>query len=288
MLWGLFIMSKYTVSNFFIEKISDKKGYIMNSANIAIIEDEKLLNLLVWIDSNKIQTLTTSTVKKFTNEDFKENIEFLKSHGIIRENFFDKSYSNIIYITNDRNAFSSLKFNMFEEKDTSDLIYFNTFDSLLIHTNNIVSHKKLIFFILNPFSITLLRKLRDFAKEKLFDIRVAFYYNFKFYITNIYSPTLLSPCPLCFFSNLESSLRTTNRFENNITFQNIIDIIYNEHARFKTYAEFSNMQLLHLVSYLALLDKREYFYNESYEISYDTGLINQDTSYHWELCDCYE
>ena len=276
---------KYKVENFYINKIDRNKSYVMTVAELIVITDKNLINFLDWVDKNSIKKIEFSDIKKFMLSPTEDAIEFMENKKLISIDEEKKvNYEKDMYISNDLDVINFIKYCSTE--DCTMLIKKKNIFNDNEKNNIFVEKNYLYFFILNPFSLEDLEKLVNFAKKKYLQIRVAFVYNFKFYITNIFSPKLGSPCPLCFFYNLETSLRTTDRFTNQISFQNIVDMIYERSGKFTSTVKFNREQLLFIVSYMYQLDNHSY--NDVYEIDYNSHNLSEDIAYHWELCDCYE
>lgn len=281
------IVMEYKINKFFIEKINNKEFYIINSKSLSNIKDLNLINLLRWIDDSEINVISSDEIYHFMEKDTEEAISFLVKQGIFCK-LTNELYEKYIYVTNDDVIYEMIRFNLLEDEDNGRILKFNEYIPLErkleeIHTNS----ETLFFVILNPFKIDELSKFARFAKDNCRNIRVIFFYNFRFYVTNVYSADKVSPCPKCFFYNLESSLRATDRFEESVTFQNIVDMIYSRNAKFTSVAKFNKKQLLDLVAFIKKIQTAS-TYNDVYELNYETGEITSDIAYHWELCDCYE
>lgn len=278
---------EYKVTKFFIEKINDKQFYIMNYKSLSNIDDENLIRLLCWIDKSEINEISFEKIRHFMKGKTEKAISFLMEQGILCE-INNRVYMKFIYATNDDVIYETVKFNLLENEDDGVALKFNKYTSLERKLKKIrTDSETLLFIILNPFRIDELSKITRLSKDSRRNIRIIFFYNFRFYVTNVYSIELVSPCPMCFFYNLEASLRATNRFEETITFQNIVDMIYSRNAKFTSTAKFNRKQLLDLVAFLKEVQTAS-TYNDVYELNYETGEVTSDIAYHWELCDCYE
>ncbi|MHA6973780.1 McbB family protein [Levilactobacillus brevis] len=279
---------KYEINTFFIEDIDDVHAYLMNTKTIINLSDKSLISMLHWIDENKISEIDDRKIAYFMNEKKKQSIEFLVSEHVLLEPAKEKKFSNIVYVTNDPVIGEMLNYVLFGSENRGQKSQVTTVNDLdEFFSKKHTSDNCQLFFILNPFTVGGLDSITKFAQKNIVSVRVAFFYNFKFYITNVYSPNLLSPCPMCFFYNLESSLRVTDRVNDSITFQNIVDLIYNQTAKFTSEATFTRKQLLSFISLIIRLSE-EQSYGDVYELDYDSTRVVTDIAYHWELCDCYE
>lgn len=279
---------KYETNTFFIEDIDDVHAYLMNTKTIINLSDKSLIAMLHWIDENKISEIDDHKIAYFMNEKKKQSIEFLLSEHILLEPTKEKNFDRVTYVTNDAVIGEMLSYVLIGSENMGQKAQVTTVNDL----NEFFSKKNTsdncqFFFILNPFTVGDLDSITKFAQKNIISVRVAFFYNFKFYVTNVYSPDLLSPCPMCFFYNLESSLRVTDRVNDSITFQNIVDLIYNQTTKFTSEASFTRKQLLSFISLIIRLAEDK-GYGDVYELDYDSARVVTDIAYHWELCDCYE
>ena len=120
--------------------------------------------------------------------------------------------------------------------------------------------------------------------------RLGFYYNHNLFLSNYYKTEWYNPCPICFFGNLESSLRGKSKAFNTTSFQTLMDLIYKREPKFEIKNNFSNYSILLFVN--TLLDELNYINNSHVNnvkyIDFNRNIVISDQSIHWELCDCYE
>ena len=148
----------------------------------------------------------------------------------------------------------------------------------------------LIMAFMCEFSIEKLEELRECSEKNDSYLKIIFPYDSKLYFTNFYKKSWLTPCPLCFFYELESQLRGEGG-EYTITFQTLMDFIYSKKADFKYKLIISKIDYLSIVyilsEYLKAMPSERQI-NEVVEYDLTSGKMNKDVSYHWGYCDCYE
>lgn len=146
------------------------------------------------------------------------------------------------------------------------------------------------------------KKIRDIAIDKSALLSMNYPYNNNFYFDNIYSEKWKNPCHQCNINNLEIQGRTNNG-ESDLTYQNLIDIVYNSQSKFQIGIEPNDLQMIKLLdilwsklselfvrNYNDILNSSENMENIHYIYEYDikNKKLNKEISIHWELCDCYE
>lgn len=144
---------------------------------------------------------------------------------------------------------------------------------------------------MNPFNlkeyISINQKMSSFNNIIVKNI---FYYNNKIYLTNFYKKSWRNPCPLCFFSNLESHLKGLTNIKQ-YNFQTLLDIIYEKNPNFSVEAKLERYDYIPVINAIQMefvsenknreIDKVKSISLENYNVRYDYA-------YHSRGCDCYE
>lgn len=252
---------------------------IQNSNGINFIKDIKLGNFLEYIDENNLNIFSLEIFRKFfEDQELDKYIEFLKSSEIIvdydldYESYISKIgiYSNCELVREYFNFISDEKFEFFydiEEGYKYDII--------------------VLFF--SPFILQEYNNLVDKFKNFKIPLMTCFCYNNKFYISNLYKSDWCNPCPKCFFSNLETSLRAYGNMQNSPSFQTIVDLIYSYNCNFKIEFPIDKRNLIYTISEIIKIANTDIniLANKIVEIDLN-GNISYDVPTHWEICDCFE
>lgn len=268
----------YKISQFIINRISEGV-VIQNSNGINFIKDIKLGKFLEYIDENNINVFSLETFRKFFEEqELEKYMEFLKSSEIIVDYDLDYEcyiskigiYSNCNLVEEYFNFISNEKFEVFydiEEGYKYDII--------------------VLFFC--PFILQEYNNLVDKLKKFNIPLMTCFCYNNKFYISNLYKSDWCNPCPKCFFSNLETSLRAYGNMQNSPSFQTIVDLIYSYNCNFKIEFPIDKKILIYIICEIIKIADTDIniLANKIVEIDLN-GNISYDVPTHWEICDCFE
>ena len=95
---------------------------------------------------------------------------------------------------------------------------------------------------------------------------------------------------MCFFYELESQLRGETS-EDQISFQTMIDVLYEQKAQFSVHLPLDSIDYIHIICLLSKYFNKEiksYYYDEVLELDLADYKVSEDTAYHWGYCDCYE
>lgn len=147
----------------------------------------------------------------------------------------------------------------------------------------------LFIVVLTPFDYCEFLKLNNLLSEgnKMFAFVIS--YNSSFYITNIHMKKWFNPCPKCFFSQLEASLRAYNKRTTSITFQTIVDLLYNNKINYNPTLPVNRRLVLPLILEILKIESCDINDTASriVKINDEDGII-YDQAIHWELCNCFE
>lgn len=265
----------------------EEMSVIQNYKNIVIIKDIEMINFYNWIDSNEIYKVSTDQINEIFNERTEQAIEFMLNNYLI-----DKikpkiiNFENVRIVSNDEVFINSMKFNSIGHNEK--FIYeLSPRDFCEFEVNNLLD---LYIFFLNPFNYKYYARLVNIIKENNVLSRFSFYYNNSIFLSNYYKKEWYNPCPLCFFGNVESSLRGKSKILNTVSFQILLDLIYKKDPAFEIQNTFTNYSILIFVNTLLndmdIIDNSQI--NNVQYIDFNRNIVLADQAIHWELCDCYE
>lgn len=274
----------YTIKPFLIHRL-DEGCVLQTGTNTVMIKNEELFAFLENIEINKIKEIQKEEIKDVFDVSHQVVIEFLLNNEIIiQEKEKNMQYNKVHLFSNNQ---------LFSETFKSAAV--GIFDSIEIKDINSdlknVKENDLCLLFLNPFNLKKYIELVDKLTIENVIIKTVFFYNHSLYISNYHKQEWNNPCPKCFYYSLETQLRGTIN-SNNINFQIIIDMIYEQSETFEVQANLNTSDFLEILN--ILLSDFKYnknpnqYINKVYEIDLKDGRVNQDFSYHWELCDCYE
>lgn len=265
--------------NQFIINIIQEGVVIQNSNGINFITDFKLGKFLEYVDENNINMFSLELLKKFfCEEEVNEYIGFLKDSGIIIDYDLDYKYSiSKIGIYSNCNIIN----------DYFEYISDDKFE-VVCDIEKVKKYDAIVLFF-SPFVLQEYNKLVDELRVFNIPIMTSFCYNNKFYISNLYKLNWCNPCPKCFFSNLETSLRAYGNMQNSPSFQTIVDLIYSYDCNFKIEFPINKKDVIHVISEIIKILNTDVnvLANRIVEIDLN-GNISYDVPTHWEVCDCFE
>lgn len=269
--------------------ITDCEEYsvIQNAKNTVILKDSLMISFFHWVEKNVEYNINKVQLSEFFKEEVDEAILFMKNNSLLNDVILiNMEFEKITVVSNDKIFKDSMKFNSIgrDENITYELLPKDIND---FHINNT---EDLYIFFLNPFNYRHYIELVNFVKECNVVSRFAFYYNHSIFLSNYYKKEWYNPCPICFFGNVESSLRGASKASNTVSFQTLLDLIYKKDPKFEIKNNFTNYSILTLVN--TLLDELNYIdnthINDVKYIDFNRNIVMSDQSMHWELCDCYE
>ncbi|KQL58301.1 MULTISPECIES: McbB family protein [Bacillaceae] len=276
----------YKVNPYLINDVK-QASVIQTGRSTVVINDQELKQYLKDLESNRIVSVSSKDLaNQFPNKG-EEVSRFLLQNRIFSS--YEKptiDYENIFLFSN--NDKMTETFNYLVE----DLFDSNRFflKSSLKETHE-VGDGDLVFIFLNPFILEEFLEVVNDIKQKSAIIKVMFYYNHSIYVSHYSKDKWKNPCPKCFYYSLETQLRgeVTGSGPN---FQTIIDLIYRRVSHFNVESKLSANDLLPAIESIVRDFKFEqdvdHFINKAYEFSIEQGTKQEDLTYHWEMCDCYE
>ena len=143
----------------------------------------------------------------------------------------------------------------------------------------------LMVLFFNPFSLVKYNQLADYISENNIPCIFSFFYDSKFYITNLYRKEWYSPCPKCFFYNLEASIRSYGKVMDEISFH----MIYAQNPLFEVEAKLNKKEIFFLVTEILKMISQNVNISGKKVVEVDlNGNVSYDVPVHFELCDCFE
>ncbi|MBU3228910.1 McbB family protein [Clostridium algidicarnis] len=277
---------EYKVFPFIITNY-EKTSVIQNSLNTVIVKDEQMICFFNWVDSNSVYNVSKDHLIRIFKEETCEAIEFMKFNHLIDEvNEKNIKFKNVTVVSNDEVFINSVKFNSdgHSEKFIYELLPmdFNEF--------KITNPQNLYLFFLNPFNYKYYSELVNVIRNNNILSRFGFYYNHSLLLSNYYKKEWCNPCPLCFFGNIESSLRGMYKGSTAVSFLTLLDLIYKKDPGFVIKNTFSNYSISMFVNTILndiVITDHSHINNVKY-IDFNKNIVLLDQAIHWELCDCYE
>lgn len=277
---------EYKVFPFIITNYKEN-SVIQNALNIVIIKDTQMINFFNYIDTNAEYNINTEQLRKLYKDRVDEAIEFMKINRLIDEvHPKNIKYKDITVVSNDEIFINSMRFNTIglNEKFIFEFLPENNDKFKINYPDN------LYIFFLNPFNYKYYVELVNVIRDNNILSRFGFFYNQSIYLSNYYKKEWNNPCPLCFFGNIEATLRGKSKAYNTVSFQTILDIVYKKDPSFKIENVFTNNSILPFVSVLLA---QLYIYDNSLinnvqYIDFNNNIVLSDQAIYWEMCDCYE
>ena len=279
----------YRIFPYIITDIDDY-AVVQNVKTICFLKDKKLIKFLKNKESEYTLNFTYEILNEYMGTQTDESLQFLLENQLIEEiKKVDLLYDKLIVTSNDKLIIDSMNYNLDGINVKYSCHYFEN-KNLKYKCYEKNTEKPLYIIVLNPFNYSEFVKIVEDMKQKNVICRFAFLYNNKFYITNYYKKDWYNPCPLCFFSQLETSLRAKSKIYSRPTFQTIMDLIYKKSTNFNIEIKLNNFKCLILIK--GLLEDIEKLDEVNIKnikaIDINNGYVEYDQALHWELCDCYE
>lgn len=265
----------------------DDMSVIQNSLSTVVLKNAEMINFFNWADSNAEYNVSLEKLNSFFKDETDTAIEFMKANKLIGITVSKNiNFENVVIVSNDKTFLNSMKFNAcghFENFIYEDLP--DNFNEFKINNPD-----DLYIFFLNPFNYKYYSELVSIVKEHNTLCRFAFYYNHSIFLSNYYKKEWGTPCPLCFFGNLEASLRGKSKELSTVSFQTLLDLVYKKDPQFKIENSFNNYSILIFVNIILneLKIKDNSYINNVQYIDFNRNTVLMDQAIHWELCDCYE
>ncbi|GKV55342.1 hypothetical protein NCCP2222_12890 [Sporosarcina sp. NCCP-2222] len=291
-------IQKYNITNFVYHVLPNGEVVVQTKQGIVRITNPKMIEFIKRIDDRSInKSLLISEIESFFSNDSDSAIDFLLNYKIIEiERGIDFRIKQVKVFTNDKkflDLFRSIVHEDFIQRNLK-VEFTNDFNSLNL------SEDDLICCFLNPYDQVLAKTIVEKVQKANSVLLMSYTYNNNIFIDNLYRNEWKNPCHICNIKNLETQLRVA--INGNITYQQLIDILYHEDASFNTEIKLEGKDILELSTEMYRMINKFIFRNKNVDLSMFSGFeINESTlidihsqsttkdfSIHWELCDCYE
>lgn len=286
--------STYSISKYIIFELRNGEAVVQNQDSIVIINNKIMIDLLKYWDTKQVRRVNKDEIKVYFNEDIDDAIEFMKQYQILKEEKPKKLDINKISIYSNHNDVA-LMLEKIVKEDYKDRINIHLLSSL---DDEKATDDELLLAFLNPYSKKLGKQIM--RRQSISDnskLILSYVYNSNFYIDCLYSSEWKVPCHNCHIGHIEAQSYLEE--DTNMTYQQIIDLLYSVDEDFKVEIPLSGLQKINITR--LLLNKLNKYINDfnvsklhPAEITTCTLMdlsslkIYEDTSIHWELCDCYE
>jgi McbB family protein len=285
----------YSINDYVYYEFNEEELILQNSYGIVRIYNEKMKDFIKGVENNLQINIDESELKKIFLDDYKDAIRFLLEYRIIQEkkkiNF---NVNKIYFYTNNKLVDEIMKPVLQNE---FNILNPTTLQDISKIKQNLDDQDLLIVF-LNPYDKRFAKEIRDMmiTSGKGY-LLLSYCYNQSFYMDTLFNSEWKNPCHLCHIEHIESSLRINTT--GNITYQDVIDSLYSEYSSFPVQYSLSYSQALNITTlimnqinkFIMLNDSSTIFpeeFHQAIKLDLNTLSMIKDTSYHWELCDCYE
>lgn len=213
----------YRIASFIVYQIDNNSWVVQTRNKINIVTDKDLVCVLEKIMHKSIITNEALTAILADSKNKSQAIfEYLKNNElIITMPKFNLKLSSSIFATNDKKIFNFFNKNYFDK-----FKYFNNIDNLDLEEN------QLIVIILNPYNPNMVRRIYKKLKRQKLEtsyLLLGYFYNFHFYLDNIYNINLKLPDHFDHIGYTQASLYSN---ETNYTYQDMVNIIFEKDPNF--------------------------------------------------------
>lgn len=265
----------------------DDYAVIQNAQNTVVVKSIPLIEFFKKYDSETHLYFSKEDLKMIFIDEADIIIKFMIDNKLLRlESPRNISYKKVIFCSNDSTFIESAKFNLNSRDTVMEFISLNE----LIECELLPDADSLYIVFLNPFNINVLSKVVDSLNCMNALMKVGFYYNNMIYASNYYKREWNNPCPKCFFSNLEGTLRGRSKGTKTVSFATLMDLIYKKEPLFNIHAKLENNDLLPLIDILNddLRSDQNSQANLVNMIDFNKRIVWTDKAIYWEVCSCYE
>ncbi|MGV3139488.1 McbB family protein [Brevibacillus agri] len=286
--------SNYRINRFLCHSLQNGDVVVQTANGVMKIHDKDLIDLIQSWDRTGKKEISESVLEQIFKEEKEEVIGFLASNGLIRT-VKEKMLriDSVTIMTND-DFLRSILMNTLVEDFQENL----AITSLSVDDMQPCEENELSLVFLNPYNKSLGKRIRDRHMESSNSyLLMSYIYNNKFYMDSLYNRNWVNPCHCCHIGHIESHMRIGSA--DNLTYQQVIDMLYSLEEDIKIGVPLTNSQRVIIASCL-IKRMRLLFHDFTYSkihhedinramvMKLDNFKIYEDTSIHWELCDCYE
>lgn len=208
----------YRVAQFAVYKLDDQSWVLQTTERINIIKNIKLVRFLKEIMYRRYITNNILLQLKEKYEDIFDNImKYLQDNEILlplkKLNF---NLQSVRLVTNDEKIYNFFNDHYFDQA------------ILLRDLKNIDFKNSLLVVILNPYNPEIVRKIYKELSNNNFLI-LGYFYNFNFYLDNIYHPELELPDHFDHIKYIQTKIYSN---KTSYTYQDLVDIIFEKDPNF--------------------------------------------------------
>lgn len=271
----------YRITPFTIYPLNKKAWVLQTTTRVNIINNNTLVLVLKHLYGHKYTTL--NALKKMVNDDIiNDIIDYLKSNNIIcplkKINF---NLKNTVFLTNNEKIFNFYKSHYFNK-----IKFFEDIKKVRFRDD------QLVVVILNPYNPEIVRNLYKKINNINVFLLLGFFYNFKFYLDNVYNSNLKLPNHFDHLKYIQSGIYSD---QTNYTYQDLVNIIFEKDPKFGLDYPISWVDLV-MLSKLVLqktikifdLDDNTNLYmsddiSEIQEMDLQTYKTKKDSANYWEI-----
>jgi len=276
----------YKARPYLLFELEEGKTLLQNNTSTVVLSNKQIVQFLMALEQDKSLLNSADALSEFFQNNTHQVITFMLANGIIyKEEVPALAFKNV-HIVSNLKIFSELFYKF--SAGVFDNVY--TVDIDLSGSN--ITEDDLCIVFLNPFELGEFEKLMGAIHKTNCIVKAIFCYNHSIYMANYHKPSWKNPCPKCFFYSLEAQLRGKGTSHGGMNFQTLVDVIYLKDIKFNAQAILEPYHLLGVINTLfnQLTHIRSFGddVNLAHDFKLETGTVNADYTYHWEMCDCYE
>ncbi|MFX3618329.1 MAG: McbB family protein [Sporolactobacillus sp.] len=286
----------FKVNNFITYELPTKELVVQNQDSITKVSQEKMKLFLINISDRYNKKLSEEELSDYFGDLKERAISFLLNFNLIEEQkVWNYDVNNICLVSNCQRVRECIQGYFNHDFPGAD------FSALDINEFNELSetHNTLFIVFLNPYSLSIAKKI----KKKIDHVDstyliMSYVYDFKMYMDCLYNAKWNNPSHFDHKGYIESSIRS-NEEEHTMTYQDLIDMIYQNDQKFTI--ELPLTQRMVLKTTIILIDAFEKFFyldrdkilhpdelTENLCFDYKQNKLIKDTALFWELSDIYE
>ncbi|MGM7700509.1 McbB family protein [Pseudalkalibacillus sp. Hm43] len=287
-------MDTYRINKFIYHVLANGEAVIQTQAGMVRTDHMEMMELIENWDQKNQTLASEEEFKAVFAEDYLEAIEFLESYRIIEEVKEKKLSIDRLSVISNHSEIGELLHKTLKN-DYQNHTEVNHCD---IHSIKPSQENELSIVFLNPYNKALGIELRDRQRNTPNSMMLMSYvYESSFYMDCFYSDDWKMPCHLCHMGHIESQSLVAD--SDTMTYQQMVSSLYSVDRDFKINIPLTTTQQMNIVTLIS--NKLNRFMNDFHQSNLhpeemtDCTLLDlktlksyQDTSIHWEMCDCYE
>lgn len=293
------IGSTYSINKFLFYEVDEESAVIQTAYGITKVFDSRMIKLIKNWEENFRESISFSDLELLFKSDTNEAIDYLEHYGIIESLKINKTQINGIKILSNSKTIGNLLSETLKKK------YENHMNVSQINSDEFEEQSfenNLFIIFLNPYDKKMVKTLLEKQKDLRNTVSLMGYvYANNFYLDCFYSVDWKLPCHNCHMGHIQSSLYLSDDQE--ATYQQLIDSLFSETKdQFLVGMPLNSIQELNIA---CLITNKVYAYlndlntinsqllhaedlNKCTLMDLITFKKYEDTSLHWEMCDCYE